>query len=260
MTSYAKPIGIAMIVAAVLAGLSTSPPAGYSSSSSDITDADGIVYRNYPPYGYRFQPLLSFGRLNSEVSAHHARAASRLATALVKRSVHKRAAAYWEYDFPFGGSVPWRSGFTQVIGAQALARAGIFLDKPSLLHSAAASFRGLRRGLLMRIGHGSWIREYSFTHQVILNAQLQSLISLESYARVANSAKASKVAREMEIATLRLLPRFDLGCWSRYELGGRGATADYHAYHVRLLRRISLTHDQPIWMKTYRRWSRCPAA
>ena len=216
MMPVARPIGIAVIVAAVtvLAGLSASPSAGRSASSGDIKDANGIVYRNYPPYGYRFQPLLSFGSLNVQVSAHHVRAARRLAAALVKRGVHRRAAAYWEYDFPFGGSVPWRSGFTQVIGAQ----------------------------------------------EVILNAQLQSLISLESYARVANSAKASKLAREMEIATLRLLPRFDLGCWSRYELGGRGATADYHAYHVRLLRRISLTHDQPIWMKTYRRWSRCPAA
>ena len=262
MMPVARPIGIAVIVAAVtvLAGLSASPSAGRSASSGDIKDANGIVYRNYPPYGYRFQPLLSFGSLNVQVSAHHVRAARRLAAALVKRGVHRRAAAYWEYDFPFGGSVPWRSGFTQAVGAQALARAGILLDKPSLLQTAAASFRGLRRGLLMRIGHGSWIREYSFTHQVILNAQLQSFISLESYAKVANSAKARKVAREMEVATLRLLPRFDLGCWSRYELGGGGATAHYHEYHVRLLRRISLTHDEPIWKKTYRRWSRCLAA
>src|SRR5439155_1444210 len=83
---------------------------------------------------------------------------------------------------------PWRSGFAQAVAAQALARAGVMLRDPALSAVAAASFRGLRQTLLMPLAGGSWIREYGFTDQVILNAQLQSIISLDSYAAVAENA------------------------------------------------------------------------
>jgi len=109
----------------------------------------------------------------------------------------------------------------------------------------------------MPLAGGSWIREYGFTHQVILNAQLQSIISLDSYAAIAESAPARRLARELAVAARRLLPSFDLGCWARYQLGGGAATLHYQTYHVELLRRIAATHPEPIWRRTYLRWRRC---
>jgi hypothetical protein len=109
----------------------------------------------------------------------------------------------------------------------------------------------------MRMGGGFWIREYGFTDQVILNAQLQSIISLESYAAVSESAAARRLARQLSVAARRLLPRFDLGCWARYQLGGAAASLHYQAYHVELLRRLAATHAEPIWRRTYLRWRRC---
>ena len=109
----------------------------------------------------------------------------------------------------------------------------------------------------MPLAGGLWIREYGFTHQVILNAQLQSIISLESYAAIAKSAAARRVASRLVIATRTLLPRFDLGCWARYELGGPAASVGYQTYHVELLRRLAMTHGGPIWRDTHARWRRC---
>ena len=208
--------------------------------------------------GYQFQPLLSFAALNGQVSQLRCRAARRLASALLARAVRIGDAVYWEYDFPYqGGPVPWRSGFAQAVAAQALARAGAFLRDPGLSAVAAASFRGLRQTLLMGIAGGYWIREYGFTDEVILNAQLESIISIESYAAVAKSAAARDLARKLVVAARRLLPRFDLGCWARYQLGGPAASLHYQTYHVELLRQLAATHADPIWRRTYLRWRRC---
>lgn len=217
-----------------------------------------VVFRFYPGLGYRFQPLMSFAALNRNVSERRPNAARRLAAALLGRAVRSGDALYWEYDFSYqGGPVPWRSGFAQAVAAQALARAGVMLREPLLGAAAVAAFRGLRRTLLMPLAGGSWIREYGFTEQVILNAQLQSIISLESYARITNSAAARRVVTDLIVATRRVLPSFDLGCWSRYQLGGSAASIPYHTYHLELLRQLAATHTNPIWRKTYARWRRC---
>jgi hypothetical protein len=231
--------------------------ARYSPGSRD-GHGDGLVFTYYAGAGYQFQPLLSFAALNQQVLERRCGAVRRLASALLARAVHSGDAVYWEYGFPYqGGPVPWRSGFAQVVAAQALARAGVMLRDPGLTGVAAASFRGLRPTLLMPLAGGSWIREYGFTHQVILNAQLQSIISLDSYAAIAESAPARRLARELAVAARRLLPSFDLGCWARYQLGGGAATLHYQTYHVELLRRIAATHPEPIWRRTYLRWRRC---
>jgi PKD repeat protein len=219
---------------------------------------DGLTFRSYAGAGYQFQPLLSFAALNSRVSHKRWCAVRRLASALVGRAVRSGNAAYWEYGFSFeGGPVPWTSGFAQAVAAQALARAGALLQDPALSAAAADAFRGLRGPLLMRLGGGAWVREYGFTNEVILNAQLQSIISLDSYAAVADSAPGRRLAQELAVAARRLLPRFDLGCWARYELGGGAASRHYQAYHVELLRRLAATRLEPIWRRTYLRWRRC---
>jgi D-glucuronyl C5-epimerase C-terminus len=151
---------------------------------------------------------------------------------------------------------PALSGFAQAVASQALARTGVMLREPLLGAAAAASFRGLRRTLLIQLAGGSWIREYSFTQQVILNAQLQSIISLESYATIARSDAARRVASDLIIATRRLLLRFEMGCWARYQLGAPAASLRYQTYHVELLRQLAATHAEPIWRTTYERWRR----
>src|SRR6476661_10048790 len=215
---------------------------------------DGLV--SYGGGGY--QPLLSFAALNQLVLEQRCGAVQRLASALLARADHSGDAVYWDYNFPFqGGPVPWRSGFAQAVAAQALARAGAMLRDPALTAAAAGSFRALHHALLILLAGGLWIREYGFTGQVILNAQLQSIISLQSYAAVADSAPARSLVRELVVATLRLLPSFDLGCWARYQLGGGAASLHYQTYHVELLRRLAATRPEPIWRRTYLRWRRC---
>ncbi len=243
---------------AVVASLAFAATGARAGDAGPRTGGDGLVYRHYAGLGYRFQPLLSFGNLNTLVSKRDAPAIRRLASALLARGVRRGDALYWPYDFPFGGGAAgWTSGFTQAVAAQALARAGLFLGERSYSKAADAAFRGLRRTLLLPLGGGSWIREYSFSGEAILNAQLESILALEWYARIARTAAARGVAADLEVAARTLLPRFELGCWGRYALGGPAADLHYQRYHVDLLRRLAARHAEPIWGVTFRRWSRC---
>jgi hypothetical protein len=247
-----------IIVALALSGLAVSG-AQARNDAPNITRGNGLVFRYYAGAGYRLQPLLSFGNLNTAVSTGDVIRTRRLARALLARATRTGDALYWPYDFAFGGGAPgWRSGFTQAVAAQALARTALLLRDPSYASDAAAAFRGLRRDLLMPLGGGLWIREYSFTDQAILNAQLESVLALESYARIAKTVAAKRVASQLELAARTLLPQFNVGCWGRYELGGAAADAHYETYHVDLLRRMALRHrSEPIWRTTYLRWRAC---
>jgi hypothetical protein len=247
-----------LVLTAVGASLFVAGAAAADPAQADIRNPDGLVYRWYPPYGYRFQPLASFAALSSTVSAHDERAARRLAVALIRRGVRGRVGLYWQYDFPYGGPVPWTSGFVQAVAAQALVRTYVLLGDGFFFNAASEALAGLRSTLLMPLGGGLWVREYGFSHEAILNAQLESLRSLEIYARIVDTPPVLRLAASVYRATRTMLPRFDLGCRSRYSLTSGPAPQHYQAYHVELLRRLSIAFpDDPIWRTMYLRWSRC---
>ena len=56
-------------------------------SQTDITDADGIVYRYFPGHGFEFHPLGNFAALNAVAGAKDTVATTRLANALLARAV-----------------------------------------------------------------------------------------------------------------------------------------------------------------------------
>jgi hypothetical protein len=182
-----------------------------------------------------------------------------LVDALLARSQPEGTALYWHYDFHYhGGSAPWRSGFAQAIASQSLARASRLLGRSTLLEPARAALRGLRHGLVLHIGGGLWIREYGFTRQVILNSQLQSLLSLHSYAGLVATPEAARLVQSLYRATVRLLPRFDLGCHSLYQLGGPVADRHYQDYHVALLGQLAGVYPrEPVFRRLFLRWRNC---
>lgn len=210
---------------------------------TDITDDDGVVYRYFAGRCFEYHPLANFGALNALVAAGDAEGAQRLATALVARGTYLRGGGIgWEYLFPFaGGRGPWLSGMAQAVAAQALARTAALVpeDATMLLGKARAAYQAIPGGLLTSVAAGPWIRLYSFTSMQVLNAQLQAVISLQSYAAAAEDTQAAALAARMERATLATLPRFDTGYWSYYALPNDPSPFDYHDYVVQLLRRLS---------------------
>jgi hypothetical protein len=89
------------------------------------------------------------------------------------------------------------------------------------------------------VSAGPWIRLYSFTSLPVLNAQLQAVISLQSYATTAEDADAAALAARMQRSAAATLPRFDTGYWSYYALPHDPSPLDYHQYVVQLLKRLA---------------------
>ena len=140
-----------------------------------------------------------------------------------------------------GGRAPWTSGMAQAVAAQAFAAASVLLpDDAQLLPTAKAAFRTIPGRLVQTLSAGPWIKLYSFNNNVVLNAQLQTVISLQAYAGVAGDTTAASLASTMATAAVTKLPSFDTGFWSYYQLPSIVSPVDYQDYVVTLLKRLAL--------------------
>ena len=220
----------------------------------DITDHDGVVYRWFPNLGFEFHPLANFGALNNDAASENVDSTRTLADALLARAIPHGNRLIWEYQFRFGGGrPPWASGMAQAVAAQALARSSALLADPNLGAAAVRAFASVPP-FLLSLPSGPWIRLYGFNGEVVLNAQLQAIVSLLEYGTTTNSASATALAQRLSTTAQELFPRFDTGDWSRYELGGGYAPRDYQKFVTDLLAKLARHTQDPFWIATSQRF------
>ena len=220
----------------------------------DISDDDGVVYRWFPHLGFEFHPLANFGALNNDAASNDVESTRALADALLARAIPHGSRLIWEYQFRYGGGrPPWASGMAQAVAAQALARSSILLGDPNLGAAAVRAFASVPP-FLLSLPSGPWIRLYGFNGEVVLNAQLQSIVSLFEYATTSGNQAASALAQQLSATAEALFPRFDTGDWSRYELGGGYAPRDYQKFVTDLLAKLAQTTQDPFWIATAQRF------
>src|SRR5919106_2204857 len=210
------------------------PPGG-----RDVEGPDGVVYRAFAGRGLQFHPLANAARLNAHVSAGRAEEAGRLAHALLERGVSRLRGTAWEYWFDYGAArAPWTSGMAQAVMAQAFARAGD-------LGAARSAFLPVPR-LTMSLADGPWVNLYEGWRLVVLNAQLQTAVSVAEYAGLAGDAQADAFAARLRSSATALLPFFDTGYRSNYSLSSE-STLGYQRYVVTLLRRLKRDTGEEHW-------------
>ena len=209
-------------------------------AKTDVVGPDGVVYRYFPGLGLQWHPLAEFAALNAADASRNLQTTARLAQALVDREEDDG----YEYYFRFGGPTPWTSGMAEAVAAQALARASELTGNPFLAQAAARAAR-LAARLVLHVSTGPWIRLYSFDHEIVLNAQLQAVLSLQDYAQLESDASAQALANALNASAQALLPRFDTGAWSLYSLSGAEAPLDYQRYVTLELRQLAAR--DPTW-------------
>ncbi|MCW2976363.1 MAG: D-glucuronyl C5-epimerase domain protein [Actinomycetia bacterium] len=220
----------------------------------DVAADDGVVYRWFPDKGLEFHPLAAFGALNAAAVAQDTERTGMLSAALVARGVPRGNALIWEYAFPFGfGKPPWASGMAQAVAAQALGRSAALLQDMTLSMAAARAYAAVP-SLMMQLSAGPWVRLYGFNREIVLNAQLQSILSLLQYADDTGATDAAALAQRMNAAAQAFLPRFDTGDWSLYELGGGFAPADYQLFVTQLLAKLAARTQDPFWVAASQRF------
>jgi hypothetical protein len=223
-------------------------------SRIDVKDSEGVVYRWVDGHGLEFHPLAAFGALNAVATTQDPESTQVMANALVARGVPRSTGLIWEYSFRFGfGRPPWTSGMAQAVAAQALARSGALLQDTNLIAAAAHAYAAVPP-LTQIISPGSWIKLYSFNREVVLNAQLQAVLSLYEYADATGDGAATALADRMKMTAQALIPRFDTGDWSLYELGGFYAPKDYQLFVTQLLKKLAARTQESFWLDTYARF------
>ncbi|MBV8079175.1 MAG: hypothetical protein JO186_02225, partial [Actinobacteria bacterium] len=100
-------------------------------------------------------------------------------------------------------------------------------------------FRAIPGRLVQQLPEGPWIKLYGFNKAVVLNAQLQTIVSLGEYAGAAEDSAASALASQLEQTTLTDLPRFDSGYWTYYQLPHTFSPLDYQQFVVSLLQKLA---------------------
>ena len=214
----------------------------------DVTDDEGVVYRWFPRFGLEFHPLANFGALNNLAAKQDVDATRTLADALLARAVPRGDRLLWEYQFQFGGGrPPWASGMAQAVAAQALARSSALLQDPNLATAAVRAYASVPP-LMLALPSGPWIRLYGFDSEIVLNAQLQTIVSLRDYADTLGDEEAATLSQQLGAATQALFARFDTGDWSRYELGGAYATRSYEKLVTDLLAKLARQTQDPFWV------------
>jgi len=220
----------------------------------DVADDEGVVYRWFPGKGLEFHPLAAFGALNAAALAQDPERTGVLSAALVDRGIPRGNGLVWEYAFNFGfGRPPWVSGMAQAVAAQALGRAAAVLEDPTLALAAARAYAAVPP-LTMQLSGGIWVRLYSFNRQAVLNAQLQAVLSLLQYSADTGDAAAGALAQRLNVAAQALLPEFDTGDWSLYELGGAYATKEYELFVTQLLAKLAAKTQDPFWIDASQRF------
>ena len=202
---------------------------------------DGLVYEFRPGSGVHPHPLATAGRLNALASAclHDRREAacrpaalSRAADDLEVLGIDEGRRLRFEYTFPFGrGRPPWSSSMAQATAAQALARTTRVTGERRHSLAASAAFRALVSPATSVRSGGRVARfsMYSFQPSMrVLNGELQTLVGLADYARIADSRAARRVVNRTARRMVRTFDAWDTGAWTLYNTGGREATLHYH--------------------------------
>ncbi|MGH2998431.1 MAG: D-glucuronyl C5-epimerase family protein, partial [Gaiellaceae bacterium] len=145
------------------------------------------------------------------------------------------------------------SGMAEALAAQALARAGALLGDARLTQAAHRAFNAVP-DLVSITSAGPWIRLYGFDHEIILNAQLQTIVSLTEFARTAGDGSAAALAQRLTAAAKTFFPRFDTGDWSLYSLGGSHASLGYEQFVTQLLAKLASQTLDPFWVDAAQRF------
>lgn len=237
----------------------------------------GLWYWNEFCLGEGQAPLLSYDwqkwPVNKELAPGSAVAAQSMllncADWLLDEIVQKEGFLVWLYPYQFSYDTRpgWRSSHAQAVGMQLLARAA-FLTRDEKYSApiegllAAFEIPVARGGVLVRTEGGNlWFEKIADERNKqpkVLNGMMFAVLGLLDIAQMLQKEEPERLACEGLEGVLELLPRYDLGDWTSYDIFGRRASPHYHAIHVRQLARLhEITGDPRLveWRDRFQSYS-----
>lgn len=216
-----------------------------------------LVWEYYPGQGIQLQVLGTFGKANALYTAGTASypALEQLLSQMIPMAARRGGGLVWEYYFHFdGGSPPWTSAMSQATGLEALSRAYLATGNPSYLTvgTQALPIFSVKPpvGVNVKASDGTRFLQYTFAPGTdIINAFLQTLIGLYSFAQVSHNPTATALFDAGNAQAQAELPSFDTGAWSLYQPGLED-TLDYHVLVTGFLQQLCSLTKTPIYCTT----------
>lgn len=246
-------------------------PGPFDAAGVPLLDYHGTIGRQYNPIAIAQYGLARWNRHLDTGSAQD-RAAFLAQADWLAAHLEPNAAGVpvWMHRFDFDYRerlrAPWYSGLAQGQGLSLLARASAATRDPRYSLAARKAFASLTRGVndagvLFRGDGGTWIEEYLVTPPShILNGFIWALWGVRDYAAAEKSAQAEALFMECVETLVRVLPRYDTGSWSLYELSPTllpmVASSFYHRLHVVQLRALAGMTGLSVFSEFADRWEK----
>lgn len=175
---------------------------------------------------------------------------------------------YYEFDFDaYGLKKPWTSALAQSQAISVLLRAYCETNNENYLTAAKTACAAMLSpvedgGLLLRDGKNVFLEEVVADRPTaILDGMIFAVFGLRDYCLLNQVDDYAKKVLEECISTIeRLLPKYDLGYWSRADLYAEKppmpASNFYHGLHIAQLTVLSNITNKPIFDEYSKRWAK----
>lgn len=173
----------------------------------------------------------------------------------------------WWYHFAcdaYGLTLPWKSALAQGQGLSVLLRAYREFEDDRFLKAAWAAYMAMATpidngGLLRRLDKGLILEEVVADRPTaILDGMIFALLGLQDFCFVTKDPQAIKLFDDCLETLERLLPRYDLGYWSRADLYHDAppmiASTFYHGLHIAQLKVLENLSGNSVWGEYACRW------
>ncbi|MBW4933782.1 D-glucuronyl C5-epimerase family protein [Marinobacter sp. F4206] len=184
---------------------------------------------------------------------------------LVENAVTQADAVLWKYNYPFKNkmSAGWRSGHAQGQAILLLIRAFDATGDRKYLQVADGAVRGYciqteEGGFTEKLSDDSWwylkFASEGGEKPFVLNGMLFALLGLHEYSHRFNSQLADDLLDKGLSAVEAMLPRFDMGNWSAYNIFGKPCSKHYHQIQCVQLEQLFTPDCPPVVREILDRW------
>lgn len=166
----------------------------------------------------------------------------------------------------YGLEGPWISALTQGQAISLLVRAADYTGEERYLVAAERAIRAFGRADLRLVWRGSegevFLEEFPCdppSHA--LNGCLLAWLGIWDYVRATGDPEWERFARESLQGIQRVVPEFEVGNWTVYDLHQQRPTSPaYHELHASLAEALFAITGDPFWEDRARRWGRASAS